>query len=79
MGFSKAQAKMYDLLDRHNREFSDLINQWPEQRSHIAYMMLGSAVAVCDSFGLDVEGWLAELRRREPKPPVLSPPKKRQS
>ena len=51
------------------------ITRYPHFRRHLGYAVLGHAVAVCDSFGCDVEAWLRELRRVEPKPPVLVPPR----
>jgi len=60
---------------RHVAEVSRIIDQWPEYRYHLACALLGSAVAIADSFGIDVEGWLAGLRRRHPRPPVLVLPK----
>lgn len=65
---------IYGEERRHLAEVSALVRKWPAYRSHFAFALLGSAIAVCDSFGCDVEGFLAELRRVEPKPPVLVPP-----
>lgn len=65
--------------DRHFRALVDVVAKWPEYRAHIACSMLGLAVATCDSFGVDVEGWLAQLRAQQPKPAVLVPPKEKQS
>jgi hypothetical protein len=53
----------------------DFITRHPDFRRHMAYATLGHAVAICDAFGCDVEAWLRELRRIEPKPPVLVPPR----
>lgn len=64
---------------RHMAAISALIGRWPAYRSHLAYALLGSAIAVCDSFGIDVDAFLLELRRREPKPSVLVPPTGSQS
>lgn len=50
-----------------------------EYRAHVAHALLGSAVATADSFGIDVEAFIAALRKREPMPAVLVPPKARQS
>ena len=60
---------------RHTQAISAIIGKHPEYRAQLAYALLGGAIAVCDSFGLDVQGFLDELRRREPMPAVLVPPK----
>lgn len=71
-----AERAIHAELDRHAKSLSDIIIRHPEYRAHICYALLGSAIAFCDSFGIDVEAFVAELRRREPKPDVLVPPKK---
>lgn len=60
---------------RHTQAILDLIGKRPEYRAHLSYVLLGGAIAVCDSFGCDVQGFLDDLRRCEPMPPVLVPPK----
>lgn len=65
--------------ERSLKQLAGLISMYPEFRSHFAYGLLGSAVATCDTFGLDVEAWLVELRRTQDKPAVLVPPKGRVS
>lgn len=60
---------------RHLEALQNIMKRWPEYRSQFAYAMLGQAIALCDSFGLDVDGFIRELRKREPMPPVLVPPK----
>jgi hypothetical protein len=65
--------------ERHQHEIARLIDLYPAYRSHFCYGLLGGAVAVCDTFGVDVEAFVAELRERCPKPPVLTPPTRRQS
>lgn len=64
---------------RHIEEIVRLVDKYPQFRAHFSYSLLGQAVAQCDSFGLDVEEWLAGLRKMHPKPAVLSPPKRRQN
>ncbi len=54
--------------------FAAIVLKHPEFRRHVAFALLGSAIALADMVGIDVEAWLAELRRREPKPPILVPP-----
>lgn len=74
-----ARAAFFAEEKRHCAELVRLIARYPQYRAHFAYALLGTAVATCDTFGLDVESWLAELRKREPRPSVLVPPKSRQS
>jgi hypothetical protein len=67
-----------ELLAEERRSLGFLVgfmSRWPNFRSYVALLLLGQAVAVCDSLGCDVEGWLAELRRQEPRPDVLVPPR----
>ncbi len=71
-----AQKDFYASEERHMAGFKALLERWPAYRAHLAFGLLGGAVAVCDSLGLDVEGFVAELRKREPKPAVLVPPKR---
>jgi hypothetical protein len=73
------QAAFLREQDRHQHEIARLVDEHPEYRSHFCYGLLGGAVGVCDTFGIDVEGFLVELRKRYPKPPVLNPPSRRQS
>ena len=70
-----ADAEYKKMEARHVHEWATLINRWPNFRLHFAYAMLATAIAVADSFGCDVEGFLVKLREREPKPSVLIPPK----
>lgn len=69
------RAEYFAEEKRHVEECVRLITKYPEWRAHFSYALLGSAVAQCDSFGLDVEAWLVGLRKRHPKPAVLTPPK----
>lgn len=64
---------------RHTKAMTDLINRNPEYRSHLAYALLGSAIAVCDSYGVDTETFIAHLRATHDKPEVLVPPMMRRS
>lgn len=75
----EAQRQWYAEEGRHLAKIKRIIRRFPEYRAHFGYAILGAAVATCDSFGLDVEGWIAELRKREPKPDVLVPRKGEQS
>jgi hypothetical protein len=59
---------------RHMGELAALIGRFPEYRQHIACATLGAAIGTADSFGVDVEGFLAELRAKTTKPGVLVPP-----
>lgn len=69
-------SKMREWSSADTDRFVALVNQFPEYRRHIAYAMLGSAIAVADSMGCDVEGFLVKLREHAPKPDVLFPPQK---
>lgn len=75
----KIMQAMLVESDRHVRAVGDFIARWPEHRADLAYGLLGQAIGVCDSFGLDVEGFVANLRRSVPKPAVIVPPTSRQS
>lgn len=67
--------EMADYSLNDTRKVAGLVQRWPNFRRHIAYAVLGQAVAVADSFGCDVEQFIADLRKRYPKPAVLVPPK----
>ena len=56
-----------------------LIGRSPADRIAIAYSLLGQAVAMCDTFGIDVNDFLLKLRAVEPMPDVLVPPARQQS
>lgn len=45
-----------------------ILKRWPNYRQHIAYALLGSAIAFADTFGCDVERFLQEMRRTQTKP-----------
>lgn len=62
-------------LDRGCKAFARLITKYPNFRLHMAMAQLGAAVANVDMMGGDVEGFVAHLREREPKPAPLVPPK----
>jgi ABC-type transporter Mla maintaining outer membrane lipid asymmetry permease subunit MlaE len=51
-----------------------LIQKFPQDRADIAVILLGGAIAIADTMGVDVEGFLTELRRTTTKPDVLVPP-----
>lgn len=65
--------------DRQMAAFRALVERWPQHRRDIAMAFLGGAIATADMFGVDVEGFLKELRSVEPDPGVLVPPKDKQS
>jgi hypothetical protein len=74
-GMPQGAARVWLVEEkRHVQAVSAFVNQFPECRSHACYALLGSAIATCDTFGIDVEGFLTGLRARFPKPPVLVPP-----
>lgn len=71
------EAAAKAVVDKYIRDIVAIIN--PEERAEIAYGLLGTAVAMCDTFGLDVPDFLKELRSKEPMPDVLVPPARQQS
>jgi hypothetical protein len=63
---------------RHIRAFVKAATRWPNYRMHLAYALLGGAIAIVDSFGGDVEGFVQKLRIRHGKVPpedVILPPR----
>lgn len=66
-------------LDRQTRFIVDFTNRWPEERHRMAAELLGSAIGTCDTFGVDVQEVIANIRKAAPMPPVLVPPKGKQS
>lgn len=62
------------LVDVCLAEFCHLILAHPEKRREIAMHFLAGAVATADSMGIDVEAWLAGLRKLHAKAPELVPP-----
>lgn len=55
-------------LNKHERDVAELLAKYPRSRKHIAYGVLGAALAVADSTGADAEGFIAHLRKRHPRP-----------
>ena len=49
------------------------IGRWPNARHDVAMAMLGEAIGTADMMGIDVEGFLAHLRKTQPHPGVLVP------
>jgi hypothetical protein len=71
---SEVQAIVIAELDRNTAAVGALIEAYPDLRSSIACAFLGAAVATADTMGVDVEGFIASLRKRYEKPDVLVPP-----
>lgn len=69
----QAEAEWLDEEKRHTAAFVAFIQRWPHFRREAAFGLLGSAVAAVDMMGGDVEGFVAELRRRQPKPAPIVP------
>lgn len=63
-------------VDRHLGALSAIILTNPEKRREVAMHALAGAVALADSMGVDVEAWLAGLRRQHARAPELVPPTK---
>jgi hypothetical protein len=75
-GVTPGQAAFLREEKRHLDELLKILGKHPEERMTFVYGVLGYAVAIADRLDVDVEAWLAELRRREPKPDVLVPPRR---
>lgn len=52
-----------------------LLRRWPNFRQHLVCAQLGVAIADADMMDVDVEFFLAELRKKEPKPAPFVFPK----
>lgn len=73
------EAEMRRIENRYFDAIIALIARSPADRIAIAYSLLGQAVAMCDTFGIDVNDFLRKLRAAEPMPDVLVPPARQQS
>lgn len=60
---------------RHLAAMLEIIVKYPAYRAHLAYTLLGGALGVCDTFGVDAQKFIDDLRRTQPMPAVLVPPK----
>jgi hypothetical protein len=69
------EAEALAAVDRAVTPFVDMLRRYPAWREEIAYVFLGSAIALADSMGCDVEGFLEGLRKQCPKAAVLVPPR----
>lgn len=70
---SEVQEIVTEELDRNSAAVTALIVAHPDIRTSIARAFLGAAVATADTMGVDVEGFIASLRKRYQKPDVLVP------
>jgi len=61
--------------NRHIKAIVAFIKRWPNFRTHAIFGLLGSAIGAADMVGIDVEEFLADIRKRSPKPAQLVPPK----
>jgi hypothetical protein len=60
--------------------FRRLIGRWRNFGKSIAIAQLGRAIATCDCLGIDVDGFIAALRKAEKRPSfVLIPDPKARS
>lgn len=78
---SHVQAAVYQESKRHIGAMVDFVKRWPEYRRAIAYAFLGAMIGEADTFGCDVEAFIAQLRRQGMTRQVaeLHPPKATQS
>ena len=76
---TEAHRTMWEDLDRRLDEDVDFIKRYPRWRFTYVLEVLGAAVALCDSFGVDAQAFLTKLRATEPMPPVLFPPRREPS
>jgi len=67
-------AEILAISDELAERFGRLILRWPNFRRHIATAELGAAIALADTFGVDVEGFLAHLRQQCGRAEQLIPP-----
>ena len=72
----EAERLVYAEERRHLAAVVAIVDRFPEYRAHLCHALLASAIATCDTFGVDVEAFLRELRAREPRSAVLVPPKR---
>jgi hypothetical protein len=75
----EVEAAVRVEVARHCDAIRALIAKHPEARRLVCLGLLGEAIGVCDSFGVDVEEFLSGLRASFPRPPVLVSPKSRAS
>lgn len=68
------EATFFAWQDRVGHEVANLLARFPDRRHHIACGVLGAAIGVADTIGVDVPGFLAHLRSQHAKPDVLVPP-----
>lgn len=73
------EARMIAEERRHREVLVALAEKYPNYRKHVACGRLGAAIAMADMWGVDVEGFLANLRKKTVKPEALAPGKAEQS
>jgi hypothetical protein len=67
-------AELREIQDEFSRRYGSLIMRWPNFRQHIACSELGAAIALADTFGVDVEAFLVNLRQHCGRAVELLPP-----
>ena len=68
------EIELFALLDAFNTGIAQLVKRAPEIRKHVACFVMGSAVGVCDSFGVDAIVEAKRTRDMCGKAPELFPP-----
>ena len=65
------QREFLDMADGFTKAWVALVSRWPNHAKALATAFLGNAIGIADTFGVDVEGFLAQLRKTHPKPAPL--------
>jgi hypothetical protein len=51
------------------------VTRWPNFRQEAAMSLFIEAVTMCDLMGVNAEAWLEELRKMQPSPSPMTPPR----
>ncbi len=71
---AEQRAIIHAELERSEDEIVAFALRWPEKRKQLACALLGAAIGVCDTFGVDAEEFIVSLRAKCGKAPELFPP-----
>lgn len=61
----EAQRLFVEEEARHLAVLVGLIKRWPGLTRHFVLCLLGSAIGACDTFGVDAEQFLRDLREAQ--------------